>query len=145
MGKGDTLRLGLDNSKQSILKNLNKTFELLQDAKITNCDFRDVLPKISFTKGLNDKEKCFVYLDPIYYETEHYYKVPTWTKDDSIDCLDIVKNCGIKSAMSEFNHPFIVKEAKARGLNVLGLKDRANIKNRKLEILITNYSNSLFT
>ena len=145
MGKGDTLRLGLDNSKQSILKNLNKTFELLQDAKITNRDFRDVLPKISFTKGLNDKEKCFVYLDPVYYETEHYYKVPTWTKDDSIDCLEILKNCGIKSAMSEFNHPFIVKEAKARGLNVIGLKDRANIKNRKLEILITNYSNSLFT
>ena len=144
MGKGDTLRLGLDNAKKSILKNLNKTFELLQDVKLTSRDFREVLPKISFTKGLNDKEKCFVYLDPIYLGTEHYYKVPNWTKDDSIDCLEIVKNCGIRSAMSEFNHPFIVKEAKARGLNVIGLKDRANIKNRKLEILITNYSNSLF-
>ncbi len=144
MGKGDTLRLGLDNAKQSILKNLNKTFELLQDVKITNRDFRDVLPKISFTKGLNDKDKCFVYLDPVYLDTEHYYRVPNWKKDDSIDCLDIVKNCGIRSAMSEFNHPFIVQEAKARGLNVIGLKDRANIKNRKLEILITNYSNSLF-
>lgn len=144
MGKGDTLRLGLDNAKQSILNNLTKTFEIMQDVKIMNRDFRDVLPKISFSKGLNDKSSCFVYLDPIYYETEHYYNVPKWTKDDSIDCLDIVQNCGIKSAMSEFNHPFIVKEAKARGLNIIGLKDRANIKNRKLEILITNYSNTLF-
>ncbi len=144
MGKGDTLRLGLDNAKQSILKNLTKTFELLQNVKIMNRDFRDVLPKISFSKGLNDKKNCFVYLDPIYLETEHYYNVPNWTKEDSIDCLDIVRDCGIKAAMSEFNHPFIVKEAKARGLNVIGLKSRANIKNRKLEILITNYSNTLF-
>lgn len=144
MGKGDTLRLGLDNAKQSILKNLTRTFELLQNVKIMNRDFREVLPKISFSKGLNDKKNCFVYLDPVYLDTEHYYNVPNWTKDDSIDCLEIVRDCGIKSAMSEFNHPFIVKEAKARGLNVIGLKSRANIKNRKLEILITNYSNSLF-
>lgn len=144
MGKGDTLRLGLDNAKQSILKNLNKTFELLQDVKMMNQDFRDVLSKISFSKGLNDKDKCFVYLDPVYLDTEHYYRVPNWTKDDSIDCLDIVRDCGIKAAMSEFYHPFIVKEAEARGLNIIGLKDRANIKNRKLEILITNYSNTLF-
>lgn len=142
MGKGDTLRLGLDNAKKSILENIDNVLVQLQNVKIMNRDFRDVLPNISFSKGLNDKEQCFVYLDPVYLDTEHYYKVPKWSKSDSLDCLDIMINCGIKSAMSEFNNPFIVDEAKLRGLNVIELKSRANIKNRMTEILITNYSGS---
>lgn len=142
MGKGDTLRLGLDNAKMSILKNLNATFEALKNVKITNRDFRDVLKKISFTKGLNDKEHCFVYLDPIYHETEHYYKVPKWSEKDSLDCLDILVNCGIKAAMSEFDSEFIIEEAKKRNLNIIPMKERGNIKNRRIEILITNYDAS---
>ncbi|MFC7346005.1 DNA adenine methylase [Chryseobacterium zhengzhouense] len=139
MGKGDTMRFGLDNAKKTILQNLDKTFLQLQDVKIMNRDFRDVLPRISFSKGQNDKEQCLVYLDPIYYGTEHYYQVPEWSKKDSLDCLDIVKNCGIKSAMSEFKNDFIIDEALSRNLNVFPVKSRANIKNRQTEILITNY------
>lgn len=139
MGKGDTLRLGLDNAKKSILKNLDQTFLQLQNVKIMNKDFREVLPAISFSKGLNDKEKCFLYLDPVYLGTEHYYSVPGWQEKDSIDCLDIMINSGIKSAMSEFDNQFIVREARKRNLNVTEVKSRANIKNRKTEILITNY------
>lgn len=112
MGKGDTLRLGLDNSKKSILLNSDFTFELLQNVKIMNRDFREVLPSISFSQTVNSKEKCFVYLDPVYDETEHYYNVPKWGKDDTVDCLDIMVNCGIKSAMSEFKNPFVIQEAK---------------------------------
>lgn len=139
MGKGDTLRAGLDNAKNSILDNLTETFYKLQNVKIMSRDFREVLPAISFTKGLNDKEHCFVYLDPIYYGTEHYYRVPKWTKLDTTDCLDLMINCGIKAAMSEFDHPFVLDEAQKRGLNIIYLKERANIKNRRVEILITNY------
>lgn len=139
MGKGDILRLGLDNAKETMLTNLYKTLELLSNVKIMHRDFRDVLPNISFTKGLNDKENCFVYLDPVYLDTEHYYKVPKWKESDSIDCLDILKNCGIKSAMSEFDHPLIIKEATKRNLNIIPLKNRSNIKNTRTEILITNY------
>lgn len=146
MGKGDTLRLGLDNAKESILKNLDQTFELLKNVKITNRDFRQVLSKISFSKGLNDKELCFVYLDPVYLDTEHYYKVPNWNESDSLDCLEIMVSCGIKCAMSEFDHPFILAAARQRGLNIIKLKSRANIKNRRTEILITNYDhNNLFS
>ena len=145
MGKGDTLRLGLDNAKDSILLNLFKTFDMMKNVKIMNRDFREVISKISFSKGLNDKENCFVYLDPVYLDTEHYYKVPNWKEKDSLDCLDIMVNCGIKAAMSEFDHPFIVAAAEERGLNVIPVKSRANIKNRRIEILITNYdSNNLF-
>lgn len=140
MGKGDTLRFSLDNVKNLILKNLTATFNKLQNVKIMNRDFREVLPAISFAKGLNDKEKCFVYLDPIYFGTEHYYKVPKWKDVDSTDCMDLMLSCGIKSAMSEFDHPFILEEAKARNLNIIYLRERKNIKNRRTEILITNYN-----
>jgi DNA adenine methylase len=146
MGKGDTLRLGLDNAKKTILNNLDKTFLQLQDVKIMSKDFREVLPSISFSKGLNDKEKCFVYMDPIYLGTEHYYSVPQWAEKDSLDCLDIMVECGIRTAMSEFNNEFIVREAVKRNLNIIPVKSRANIKNRKTEILITNYESfKLFT
>lgn len=139
MGKGDTLRLGLDNAKKSILKNLDRTFLQMQNVKIMNKDFREVLKAISFSKGQNDKDTSFVYLDPIYLGTEHYYSVPGWAEKDSIDCLDLMIECGIKCAMSEFNNQFIVREARKRKLNIIPVKSRANIKNRKTEILITNY------
>lgn len=139
LGKGDTLRAGLDNAKNSILANLTFTFQKLQNCKIMNRDFREVIPAISFTKGLNDKDRCFVYMDPIYLDTEHYYRVPKWTKSDTTDCLDLMISSGIKTAMSEFNHPFVIKEAEKRGFNIIYLRERANIKNRRIEILITNY------
>lgn len=141
LGKGDTLRVGLDNAKESILKNLDATFDYLRNCKIVSRDFRDVLKMISFSKKLNDKQHCFVYLDPIYFETEYFYKVPNWTFKDTIDCLELMITCGIKCAMSEFNHPMVIAEAKKRGLNVITIGERKNIKNRKIEILITNYSN----
>jgi len=141
MGKGDTLRFGLDNAKESILNNLTITFEKLKNVKIMSRDFRDVLPAISFTKGLNDKDQCFCYLDPIYLGTEHYYRVPKWSEKDTLDCLDLMVSCGMKAGMSEFDHPFVIAEALKRGLNVIYLRDRANIKNRRVEILITNYEN----
>jgi len=140
MGKGDTLRASLDNSKDSILDNLTATFNKLQNVKIMSRDFREVIPAISFTKGLNDKNHCFVYLDPIYLGTEHYYRVPKWKEIDTTDCLDLMLTCGIKSAMSEFDHPYVVAEALKRGLKIIYLRERSNIKNRRTEILITNYS-----
>ncbi|WP_314243817.1 DNA adenine methylase [Empedobacter tilapiae] len=142
LGKGDTLRVGLDNAKNILIKNIEPTFHYLENAKILNRDFREVLSTISFTKGLNDKEKCFIYLDPVYLDTECNYKVPNWTEKDSIDCLEIMLNSGIKSAMSEFNHPTIIEEAKKRGFNIINIGERSNIKNRQIEILITNYENN---
>ncbi|UKB81243.1 DNA adenine methylase [Chryseobacterium sp. MEBOG07] len=142
LGKGDTLRVGLDNAKKTILKNIDHTFLKLQNCKILNKDFREVLPTISFTKGLNDKENCFIYLDPVYHETEHWYKVPNWKKSDTLDCLDLLNSCGIKAAMSEFSSDFVINAATERNLNIIYLKERRNIKNTRTEILITNYSES---
>jgi DNA adenine methylase len=41
--------------------------------------------------------------------------------------------------MSEFDHPFILEQAKQRNLNVITIGERQNLKNRRTEILITNY------
>lgn len=142
MGKGDTLRLSLDNVKKSLLNNIERTLVELQNVKILNTDFRNVLSKISFSEGVNDKDNCFIYMDPIYFETQHYYKVPNWTFNDTLDCLDIMIECGIKCAMSEFDHPKVIEAAQDRGLNIIFFKERKNLKNRRVEILITNYKNS---
>lgn len=139
LGKGDTLRLGLDNAKANLLQQIEPTFEALKDVKITSYDFREVLGKISFSKTVLRKEDAFCYLDPIYLGTQHFYKVPNWKEQDSLDCFNIMSDSGINCAMSEFTHPFILAEAKKRGFNIIPIRERKNIKNRKVEILITNY------
>ncbi|MFV0141022.1 DNA adenine methylase [Empedobacter falsenii] len=140
LGKGDTLRVGLDNAKKTLIKNIEPTFKHLENSKILNRDFREVLPTISFSKGVNDKENSFIYLDPVYLDTECNYRVPNWTVNDSKDCLDLMLSSGVKCAMSEFNHPTIIKEAQDRNLNIITIGKRSNIKNKAIEILITNYN-----
>lgn len=137
-GKGGNLRLGLCNTKKLLLSRINPTFEALENTKITNDDFRSVLKKINFSDALS-REETFVYLDPIYLGTTHNYKVPSWTKESTRDCLDIMSNSGCKCALSEFDHPFIINEAKRRGFNLIPIKERRNIKNNRLEMLYTNY------
>ncbi|ADY51534.1 D12 class N6 adenine-specific DNA methyltransferase [Pseudopedobacter saltans DSM 12145] len=146
LGKGDTLRIGISNVKQNILNNISSTLERLGDYQITNYDFRQVINKINFSEGLLVKEDCFCYLDPVYLDTEHFYNVPNWSVSDTIDCLDLMLNCGINCAMSEFNHDTVLKEAEKRNLFIVPIGERRNIKNRRIEILILNYKpqNQLF-
>ena len=142
LGKGDTLRLGLDNSKKNLLERIDPVFEMLSNSQITNCDFREVLPKISFQEKVTPKKNCFVYLDPVYLDTSHYYKVPKWSVNDTEDCFKIMNDCGIKCAMSEFDHEAVLDFASDYKMNVIYLKNRQNIKNKKNEILITNYDSN---
>lgn len=138
-GKGHTLRLELANSKQRILDSIDEVFEYLSFAQITNNDFRDVIPKIQFKDRVCRKKNAFVYMDPVYLGTTYTYKCPRWTEDDTADCMELMKTCGIKSAMSEFDHPRVVAMAKERKLQIIPVKERRNIKKRSTEILITNY------
>jgi DNA adenine methylase len=41
--------------------------------------------------------------------------------------------------MSEFDNPAILDLAKEYGLNVITIGERKNMKNRRTEILLTNY------
>lgn len=54
---------------------------------------------------------------------------------------------GMKWAMSEFEHPFVLEQVKSRNLHITIICERKNLKNRCNEILISNYEvqKSLFT
>lgn len=140
LGKGDTIRFSVGNEKKNIIPKIKETLSYLGDDRIMNEDFRNVIEKISFYDTVLKREESFIYLDPVYLDTTHYYKVPTWTKDDTFDCFEIMSNEGIPAAMSEFDHPFILDEAKKRDFRVFHVKNRRNIGNRRKEILITNYT-----
>ncbi|MBB3123760.1 DNA adenine methylase [Mesoflavibacter sabulilitoris] len=139
LGKANTLRLGKDHTKRNLLNRIEPTFEKLKNSKIVTSDFREVLDKISFDKDVTPKSECFIYLDPIYIGTEHNYNVKKWTEKDTEDCFKIMASSGIKAAMSEFDNPFIMDLVDKYKMNVIFLKERQNIKNKRNEILITNY------
>jgi DNA adenine methylase len=139
LGKADTLYLGADNSKKQILDKIDSVFSVMQNAKFTNCDFREVLQKIPF-RPVN-KESAFIYADPPYLGTSNNYS-NSFKKSDVIDLFDCLVTSGIKFAYSEFDNPFIIEQANERGLNIEYVCERCTIKNKNIEILITNYKNN---
>jgi len=50
-----------------------------------------------------------------------------------------LQETGCKFAMSEFDNEFILNQAKERNLNIIFIGERHNLKNKRTEILITNY------
>ena len=94
---------------------------------------------IAFKKdGRNDEEQTFIYSDPPYLETGDNYS-NSFKESDSSDLFDSLQKTGCKFAYSEFDHPFIIQQAKERNLNVHIIGERQNLKNRRIEILVTNY------
>lgn len=140
LGKGDTLRFGLENAKKNLIKNIEPTFLKLQNSTLMNSDFREVIKKINFSDTLLRKDEAFIYMDPVYLGTTHFYKVPKWTVSDTEDCFKIMATSGIPAAMSEFDNELVLELAKKYSMNVIYLKERRNINNRRNEILITNYN-----
>jgi DNA adenine methylase len=139
LAKGFTLKMEADNAKKILLTRIDPTFEFISDAKIMNLDFRDVFKALIFKNEITRKEQVFIYSDPPYLDTNGNYASGVFTEEDVIDHFDILQETGVRFAMSEFNHPFILDQAKKRGLLVNFIGERHNLKNRKTEILITNY------
>lgn len=79
---------------------------------------------------------------PPYLEAGNNYS-NSFTEQDSIDLFDCLQATGCKFAMSEFDNEFILNQAKERGLNVIIIGERRNMKNRRTEILVTNYKKPL--
>jgi len=142
MGKPDTLKFDFSNSKLELLKNIESTYEFLinSNAKFNNVCFRKFFKQFSFRHKDSDIENSFVYNDPPYLGTADNYS-HSFTENDSFDLFETLQDTGIKWAMSEFNHPFILQQAKERNLNVKILGERQSMKNRNTEILVTNYVN----
>ena len=134
-------------SKSNYIELINKTNDFLFDVQFTNCDFKEIFKKISFDdrNGKGETEQSFIYCDPPYLNTNNNYS-NSFTEQDSIDLFNTLQETGCKWAMSEFDNPFILQQAKERNLNVIIIGERQNLKNRRTEILITNYAHqkSLF-
>lgn len=118
---------------------LDSTAKYLFGVQFGNTDFRKFIKDISFqTDGRNDEAKTLIYADPPYIATNDNYS-QSFTEQDSIDLFNCLQETGCKFAMSEFDNEFILNQAKERNLNVITIGERQNLKNRRTEILITNY------
>ena len=149
MGKMDCLLYApRDQSKKFFQKNIDRTFDLLHEVKLNNDDFRKFFKNIrwndiDYGKPSFERETAFVYSDsPYLNSTDTYSDSDTWKQSDSLDLFYSLQQSGCKYAMSEFNNPFIIDQAKQRGLNVIIIGERQNLKNRRTEILVTNYKNT---
>jgi DNA adenine methylase len=141
MGKPRTLRLGKFNTKQIILNRVDQTFERIKFCQFTCVDFRTVLGKIVFRDETHN-DRIFIYADPPYLNTTNNYK-QGFTEQDTIDLFELLVESGIKFAISEFDNEFVTGLANDYNLNIITIGDRKNMKNRRTEILVTNYKNPL--
>ncbi len=140
MGKMDTLSFGIGSNKNRFYSVIDKTYEIINDVKFNNCDFERFFKSIAINDSDITPSNSFFYNDPPYLGTVDTYKdSDIWTEKHSFNLFDSNEQTGCKYAMSEFDHPFILDQAKQRGLNIITIGERQNLKNRKTEILITNY------
>ncbi len=148
MGKPGTMSNGATGGsghsktgKEYFMNNIEETFNLLTGVSFSNYDFKKFIESISFRKdGRNDEAKTLIYCDPPYLGTTDNYS-NSFTESDSEDLFKCLEKTGCKYAMSEFDNQFILDQAKQRGLNVITIGERQNLKNRRTEILVTNYTN----
>ena len=140
-GTGTALIFTSADSKGQLIKMLDETNKMIFGVQFDNDDFRRFLKKPNFTKGDNFRNESFIYCDPPYLGTRDNYN-NSFTEQDSIDLFDCLQATGCKFAMSEFDHPFILNQAKERRLNVIYIGERINLKNKRTEILVTNYKNN---
>ena len=135
-GAGASLRVNSANSKKNLLDEIWKVNTFLFDVQFVNVDFRKFFDV--YQLRANERKTTLIYADPPYLSTGNNYS-ECFTEKDSIDLFDCLEKSGCKWAMSEFNNDFVLKQAKERELNVILIGNRNNLKNRRTEILITNY------
>jgi len=139
MGAGFSIQGGTGNTKEAFYKKIDHTYEFINDLKLFNCSFSDFLnKKVAFGESCPVKD-CLIYCDPPYLANRKDRYTHEFTESDSLDLFNCLEETDCKWAMSEFDHPFILDQAKQRGLNVITIGERQNLKNRRTEILITNY------
>ena len=138
-GNNGSLRSNvLENPKDNFFNNIDNAFKMILDVKFFNKDFSKFIDSLAFRPNSNEVKNSFIYCDPPYLETSNNYS-NSFTEEQSIELFDTLQATKCKFAMSEFDNPFILEQAKERGLNVIIIGERQNLKNRRTEILITNY------
>lgn len=131
-----SMRFFNGGTKRLFLERVHDCQRTLADCEFLCTDFRKVL---ALVKGSARKRSAFVYCDPPYLDTEARYTAGDFAQQDSLDLLDLLQRSGMRFAMSEFDHPFILREAVRRKLHVRIIGERQNLRNRRTEILVMNY------
>ncbi len=139
-GSGSLRSNVVENPKKEIINNLENTFDFINNVKFFNSDCNKFIKDLAFRPNSKEVENSFIYNDPPYLDTSDNYS-HSFTEEQSESLFNTLEETGCKWAMSEFNHPFILGQAEKRGLNVIVIGERQNLKNRRTEILITNYKN----
>lgn len=134
-----TLKAGINNDKKITLEKLYRSIGILDNVTILSYDFREFLKKIPF-RTEKELPRTFIYADPPYYQTGNKYKTGAWGKQEVDDLFSILTSSGIKFAMSEYDSDYILEKVKEYNLNYIEICERRTIKNRNIEILITNYN-----
>jgi len=143
MGKPESLKYGLRNNKKQLLKNIKGFYkDIVTNEKTSiqylNCDYTDIFRKISFRDDL-EKEKSFVFADPPYVGCADNYDTPKWTIQDHENLQNHLINSGFKFMICEFDNPQVIEIAIKNKLNITYISERRNMKNRRTEIILTNY------
>jgi DNA adenine methylase len=144
LGKSDMFMLLHSNCsyKKKLELLISECSKCFNNCMWRNKDFRLFFKDIYVTdKHIGIKDR-FIYADPPYVDTTDNYSTPKWTKKDFIDLLDTLIGTGIRFAVSEFYGEFVIEESKKRCLNVIEIGERRNLKNNRVEILITNYDSN---
>lgn len=134
MGLPQTMTFNHGNSKRIVLEKIKATQEFLWNVEFTNCDFRRMFELVS----LKDEKDAFIYCDPPYLDTSDNYE-SSFKHSDSSDLFAVLMATGKPWAMSEFDHPVILENAKLNDCNVIYLGERHNLGNRRTEVLVTNF------
>lgn len=145
LGQTGSFTIIAGNNKKVLVENYLRMRNTINDVTICNSDFRKFYKNISYD-SIYEKNNFTVmsYNDPPYLGTSDNYS-HSFNEQDSFDLFDILESKSKEYpnrffyAMSEFNHPFILEQAKQRNLNIIEIGERRNLGNRKTEILVCNY------
>ena len=143
LGTGGTFNLRLGNDKKYILDKIDEVYRRFSNnnVRITNLDFRKLLKDLTLRHKQDDSKRMFIYADPPYLtdDSNKYKNCAKWSKDDTVELFEVLVNYGCKFAISEFDSEFVLELAKKHDLNINRIKIRQTLKNRRCEMLYTNY------
>ncbi|GAB2571852.1 DNA adenine methylase [Spirosoma areae] len=136
MGRMATMKFDRSNTWALVLQRIDEVQQQLQGVQLMNSDFRNVLPRIALRSGGN--KGAFIYADPPYLGTKGG-NYDSFSIRDTTDLFNCLEESDCRFAVSEFDHPYLLELASERKLALLEIGERQNMKNRRMEILITNY------
>jgi DNA adenine methylase len=136
---GDIKRRMQINDKKQVESYLKPTFDYLENVQFFNKDFELFINHLYWNpERPRELENSFIYCDPPYISASNNYS-NSFSKGKHLKLHDTLEKTGCKYAISEFDNPFVLQQAKERNLNIHIIGARQNLKNRRTEILITNY------